>query len=222
MTPIGKGGVYYSGAQHASRADVATQTVTASGTGTAFDTQEADSLLGKLTVSTIGDQEVQKVVIKATGGTFKLTYSGQQTASIKYNATAAEVQAALVALSNLDTGDVVVTGGPGNEAGSTPYVLTFNLGADVTQVTAQTTLTGGEAKAEISTTTAGSAVGSLKVALETLVEEDWYVVGEFPEVTAADPSVGKAFGPLGSKCRWKWTLGAGDGVKFSIRVSETS
>ena len=87
-------------------------------------------------------------------------------------------------------------------------------------MTAQTTLTGGEAKAEVSTTTAGSAVGSLKVKLQTEVAGDWFTVAEFPEVTAADPSVGKAFGPLGDNCKWKWELGAGDGAKFSIRASE--
>lgn len=221
MSPVGKGGRYYAGAQHAARADVATQIVTATGTGTAFDVQDADSLLAKLVVATLGDKEVQKITVKATGGVFTITYSGKTTAKIKWNATAAEVQAALLALSNLDTGDVVVTGGPGDEGGTTPYVLTFNLGVDVAQVTtAEGELTGGEQKAAVSTTTAGTAAGSLKVQLETLVEEDWYVVGEFPEVTAADPTVGKAFGPLGSQCRWKWTLGSGDGAKFSIRASE--
>lgn len=215
MSPVGKGGVYYAGAQHAARADVATQIVAATGTGTAFDVQDADSLLAKLTVATIGDKEVQTVKVKATGGKFKLKYSGQTTTALKFDATTAEVQAALIALSNLDTGEVVVTGTPGE------YTLTFNLGANVAQVEGiDGELTGGEAKTEIATSTAGSASGSIKVQLETLVEEDWYVVGEFPEVTSADPTVGKAFGPLGSKCRWKWTLGSGDGVKFSIRASE--
>lgn len=220
MSPVGKGGRYYAGPQHAGRADVASQVIGASGTSAAFSTEDAESLLGKLVVERLGVNEVQKVVIKATGGTFKLTYSGQQTAAIKYNATAAEVRAALEALSNLEPGDVGVTGGPGNETGSAPYVITFSMGADVAQLTAQTTLTGGEAKAEVSTTTAGTAAGTLKVQLETEVNGDWYVVGEFPEVTAADPSVGKAFGPLGTNCRWKWTLGATDGAKFSIIVSE--
>ena len=39
----------------------------------------------------------------------KLTYSGQTTASIAFNASAAQVQAALEALSNIAPGDVVVT-----------------------------------------------------------------------------------------------------------------
>lgn len=48
-----------------------------------------------------------------TGGTFTLTYSGQTTAAIAYNATAAVVQAALEALSNIAAGEVVVSGSAG-------------------------------------------------------------------------------------------------------------
>lgn len=47
-----------------------------------------------------------------TGGTFTITYSGQTTAAIDYDATAEEIQAALEALSNLAPGDVFVVGGP--------------------------------------------------------------------------------------------------------------
>ena len=42
----------------------------------------------------------------ATGGTFTLTFDGQTTAPIAYNATNAVTQAALEALSNIDPGDV--------------------------------------------------------------------------------------------------------------------
>jgi PKD repeat protein/type 1 glutamine amidotransferase len=55
--------------------------------------------------------ETQTVrVNNATGGTFTLTFSGQTTAPLAYNATAAQVQAALEALSNINPGDVLVTG----------------------------------------------------------------------------------------------------------------
>jgi hypothetical protein len=47
-----------------------------------------------------------------TGGTFTLTYSAQTTASLPYNATAGQIQAALEALSNIGEGEVDVTGGP--------------------------------------------------------------------------------------------------------------
>ena len=55
----------------------------------------------------------------ATGGTFTLTFDGQTTAPIAYDATAAPVQAALEALGNVEPGDVVVTGGPVNTANVT-------------------------------------------------------------------------------------------------------
>lgn len=221
MSPIGKGGVYYAKPADAKRADVARQVVTATGTGAAWASQGADVILGKLVTSRLGDKEVQKITVKATGGKFKVIYSGKTTTAVKFNATAPELQAALIALSNIDEGDVVVTGGPGDEEGTVPYVLTWNKGEDVAAVTTDATeLTGGEHKATVSTTTAGSASGSLKVSLETEVAGDWYTVGEFPEVTAEDLSVGKAFGPLGENCRWKWTLGAGDGARFAIQVSE--
>lgn len=54
----------------------------------------------------------------STGGTFKLTVtepgaqdSGEQTAAIAYNASAATVQAAIEALDNVKPGDVVAAGG---------------------------------------------------------------------------------------------------------------
>jgi len=45
-----------------------------------------------------------------TGGTFKLTFMGQQTAAIAYNASAATIQAALQALSTIGSGNVTCTG----------------------------------------------------------------------------------------------------------------
>lgn len=58
--------------------------------------------------------EVQSLAATGTvtAGTFTITLAGQTTAGIAWNATAAAIQAALVALSNVDLGDVVCTGGP--------------------------------------------------------------------------------------------------------------
>ena len=47
--------------------------------------------------------------LNATGGTFTITFAGQTTAPIAYNATTAQVQAALEALSNIEVGDITVT-----------------------------------------------------------------------------------------------------------------
>ncbi|MDR3710261.1 MAG: carboxypeptidase regulatory-like domain-containing protein [Capsulimonadaceae bacterium] len=55
-----------------------------------------------------------------TGGTYTLTFGGQTTGAIAYNATAATVQTALAALSTIGTGNVAVTGNAGG-----PYTITF-------------------------------------------------------------------------------------------------
>lgn len=104
--------------------------------------------------------ERQSVAVKADGGTFTLTYSGQTTAAIAYNAAPEDVQAALVALSNLAPGDVVVSGGVGNIAGDSPYYLTFGgtlEDTDVAEVTGSaTSLTGTGKAVTIATVSPGS------------------------------------------------------------------
>lgn len=87
--------------------------------------------------------EVQTVTVTGapTGGTFTLTFSGQTTAAIAFNATAAQVQAALVALSNIGANDVTVTGADGG-----PYTVTFGgdlADTNVAQLTSTPSLTGG-------------------------------------------------------------------------------
>lgn len=79
----------------------------------------------------------------ATAGTVKIKFAGKETAAIAFDATAAEVQTALEALSTVEPGDVTVTGGP------FPGVLTLAFGGnyeneDVPAITATATgLTGG-------------------------------------------------------------------------------
>jgi hypothetical protein len=58
-----------------------------------------------------GRDEVQSISVKnADGGQFKLTYRGQSTADLPFDASAAEVQAALEALPAIGTGSVALTG----------------------------------------------------------------------------------------------------------------
>lgn len=101
--------------------------------------------------------EVQTITEGGSGLTsFTLTYSGQTTASIDDQATAAQVQAALEALSNIAVGDVTVTGSAGG-----PYTVTFGgtlANTNVAQMTA--TPTGGTGTVTIATTTAGGADGA--------------------------------------------------------------
>ncbi|MFE1452000.1 hypothetical protein [Streptomyces olivaceoviridis] len=100
--------------------------------------------------------EVQTATITGgpTGGTFTLTFNGQTTSAIAYNATAAQVQTALEALSNVNPGDIKVTGNAGG-----PYTLTFGgqyLGDNVASITATASFTGGTSPGvTMATTTAG-------------------------------------------------------------------
>lgn len=77
-----------------------------------------------------GTSEVQTVTVSnATGGTYTLTYDGQTTAAIAFDADGAAVQAALNALSNLD--GVTVAGAAGG-----PWTVTFPAAlGDVDQMT---------------------------------------------------------------------------------------
>lgn len=106
-----------------------------------------------------GTAELQTMTATGTvsGGTYTLTFNGQVTAPIAYNASAAAVQAALEALSNIVPGDVLVGGGP---FPATPLTFTFfgNLSGDVAQLSVQTAgLTGSTPGAGIATTTPGVA-----------------------------------------------------------------
>lgn len=108
-----------------------------------------------------GTNEVQTITITGapTGGTFTLTFDGATTAAIAYNATAATVQSALVALSNINTGDVTVTGGPGP---ATAWVATFAgqySDENVPAMTATSSLTGGTTPTIAVTTTTEGAQG---------------------------------------------------------------
>lgn len=64
---------------------------------------------GELLGEIIGTNELQSITIDATGGTFTVTFGGQTTSALAWNDTAANVQAALIALSSIGAGNVSVT-----------------------------------------------------------------------------------------------------------------
>jgi hypothetical protein len=102
------------------------------------------------------EQQTITITGTPTGGTWTATFDGQTTAAIAYNATAAAVQLAVEALSNVTPGEVTVTGGPGP---GTPWVVTFTgdkAGQNVPQITTSSSLTGGSSPTiTVTTTTAG-------------------------------------------------------------------
>jgi hypothetical protein len=101
--------------------------------------------------------EVQRISNDATGGTFTLSFDGQgPTGDIAFDATPAQIKAALELLSNITTVNVAGYGTP-----ATPWVIEFeDPGAqNVAQITAtDTNLVGGSTT--ISTSTGGSDGGT--------------------------------------------------------------
>lgn len=94
--------------------------------------------------------ELQAVLVDATGGTFTLTYAGQTTGAMAFNISAAAMQTALEGLSNINPGDVLVSS---PQAGVYNIEFTGTLAStDVVQMTASSALlTGGSAAAVVTT-----------------------------------------------------------------------
>lgn len=114
-----------------------------------------------------GTNEVQKLTITGTptGGTFTITFSGQTTAAIAFNASAFTIQLAMEALSNIATGDLEVYSA--TLGGTLPtYSMFFRFkglyeGIDVPVMTTTDSLTGGSLPASaVTVIQAGSAPGT--------------------------------------------------------------
>jgi hypothetical protein len=101
---------------------------------------------------TVTDNAVQQLAVDATGGSFELSFGGENTTSLAYDAPAETVQKALEALPKIGTGDVAVTGGREIDiytSARTPYTITFTgskfAGKPVETLTVISALTGGSA-----------------------------------------------------------------------------
>jgi hypothetical protein len=134
--------------------------VSAGGSGTSLAWFGPEGTPGP--VGAPGTAGVQTVTISGTptGGTFTLSYNGQVTAPIAYNAAAAAVQSALVALTTVGAGNATVAGA------SSPYTVTFNAAlTPFTLVANGALLTGGSSPSVavavttpgVKTTTTGTA-----------------------------------------------------------------
>lgn len=127
-----------------------------------------------------GTAEVQTLTpTTVTAGTFTITITNpvtgvaRTTAAIAYNATAAVIQAAIEALDNVDSGDILAAGGPMN---TTPVTLTF-YGQFIGNP-AQVTIGGGSLTGTIAPTTttpgvAGAADGRQTLANIVGINNTW-------------------------------------------------
>ena len=118
------------------------------------------------TQTEFGSYDVQTVLTTGTptGGTFTLAFSGQTTAAIPYNATAAQLQAALLALPVL-MGQVVCAGGPLPLS----IAITFNSIQPQPAITLGTSaLTGGTTPAVVLAHTTPGVLGDpMLITIET-------------------------------------------------------
>ena len=96
-----------------------------------FNAGTAEARISTLTQGGVATNEVQRLSIaRATSGTFTLTFNGQTTTPIVFNASAGAIQSALEALSNIDPGDVTVNSVATSELNTLAFNVTFtgNLG----------------------------------------------------------------------------------------------
>lgn len=117
LSSIGAGGVTVSGGPWPGTALV----VTFNGNGLQFSdvpemTTNNSALwysLATTQTAVPGQNEIQQIAITGnpTGGTFTLTFSGQTTAAIAFNASNATVDTRLEDLSNIGSGDITIGGG---------------------------------------------------------------------------------------------------------------
>jgi hypothetical protein len=116
--------------------------------------------------SLTGTNEVQTITVDAEGGTFTVTCLGDTTAALAFDVSAANLLTALRGLTAVDNASLTTSGGPGDDGGTTPYIVTFTGAHAATNVAEMTTddtlLTGGDTgTAVVETTTPG--VGKIAV-----------------------------------------------------------
>lgn len=126
----------------------------------ANQTLKKGTVVGQIDASPASEEQTLTITGSPTGGTFTLTFEGQTTDPIAYDATAAAVQAALEGLSTIGAGNVA--GGGGALPGS---AITMTFQGDLANqpqplVVVSASLTGGTSPAAaITRTTAGIAYG---------------------------------------------------------------
>jgi hypothetical protein len=156
-----------------------------------------------------------------TSGSFRLTFSGQQTATIAYDATAATVQAALEALSNIAVGDVICTGGPLPGTGVVVEFKGTYRQTDVALMTATDTFDLGDiAIAETVKGAAPTALDLVPILPETI---DVYVADTHADLDTAEALTGvyKAEFAIGNRFSPVFLLRSGYGRGFG-KVTETA
>lgn len=144
-------------------------------------------LFNQVTMERAGStNEVQRISMggTVTAGLFYLSFRGQTTAAIPYNATSSQVDTALEALSTIGSGNVSCSGGP---LPGLPIDVTFTgtLGSqDVPEITVTQALGGTLPVVAVSTITHG--IDQLQIVDDTDSQDDYGVITFELESAAAD------------------------------------
>jgi len=170
-------------------------------------------IVGMTVQKPAGTDEVQTVTIggSPTGGTFTLTFIGQTTSAIAYNASAATVQTALQALSTIGTGNATVAGSAGG-----PYTVTFAgllAGRNVPQMTGNGAGLTPSGTVTIATTTEGvtftgyaiapTGAGVKALGIVKALERIASLAGDHVSVVVYGPAVAIAGGSVSAGDRLK-------------------
>lgn len=130
--------------------------------------------LARLYLADQGTSAVQSIQIdNAIGGTFTITFNGQTTAALAYNAQASDVQNALAALSTIGIGNVSVVENAGvPNAVFFAIYFTGTLGESAQNVvTVNSSLTGTGVVVTVSQVTAGGAQAFTDAELDSLYDQ---------------------------------------------------
>jgi hypothetical protein len=186
--------------------------------GNAYSRIPTDSLT--LTALTDEEQTITKSGT-VTGGTFTITYSAQTTSAIAYDATAATIQTALEALSNLAPGDVEVYGGPISTTAVTIVFKGTLAGTNVAAITVDSTsLTGGGSYAVATSVAGGAAITSIAQRPVSRMQVDIYVdtsAGALGTTKVTEAYAGSL--SIGDKTNPFWALNTDyDSFKDIVRI----
>lgn len=126
----------------------------------AFNTSTNDWVLWS--AATLESSTITANATPNTGGTFTLSVNGETTAAIAFDATAADIQAALLLLSNVEPGDVSAAATTGVDLGDASAVVTLtwqgNFAGTAPVVSLNDgSLTGGSGDHALAEATAGVA-----------------------------------------------------------------
>jgi hypothetical protein len=176
---VGTGTVYWTAIGAPGTPSGTTDTEGASSGGMPMAGTSVHQLFDIFTIARVN--EVQVIVSGGAITSYVLTFAGQSTTPIAGTANAAAVQAALEALSNIDPGDVAVTGGPLSSADLTVTFGGVYSGIDVLPqiavITSYVLTFDGQSTASIAGTDNAAAVQSALEALSNLAPGDVTVTG---------------------------------------------